>query len=297
MARTHARIYAAIWQDADFIALPAEAQRVYMLALSQPGVSFCGVVSFTARRWSNMAGDSTPESIRAAVAVLETHGFVVVDEDAEELWIRSFVRHDGVLESPNLVKRMWRDVPGIFSASIRDAFLSSLPEDAWIDESEGIAKPSARGTGNPSDNPSPTPVPIPVPSPVPNSSSVELALVSPPATACDPVAAVFLAWQHATGHHKAILDTKRKRCIAKALKHYPLEDCIDACRGVVLSPHHRGENDTRTVYDDIELVLRDSAHIEKFRDLARGDSGPAPPKLPQNAESIRRAVAAVEASR
>lgn len=125
--------------------------------------------------------------------------------------------------------------------------------------------------------------------------SVELALVSPPAT--DPVVAVFEAWQQATGHHKAVLDQKRRRRIVAALKTHPVEDLLDACRGVMLSPFHRGENDSRTVYDDLDVVLRDSAHVEKFRDLARGEAGPAPPKLPQNAESVRRAVAAVEASR
>lgn len=121
---------------------------------------------------------------------------------------------------------------------------------------------------------------------------VELALSSAAPTAViDTVEAVFFAWQEATGHHKAVLDPKRRKRITLALKTHPAEDLIDACRGVALSPFHRGENDSRTVYDDLDVVLRDSAHIEKFRDLARGE-GPAPPKLPKNAESVRRAVLA-----
>jgi len=118
---------------------------------------------------------------------------------------------------------------------------------------------------------------------------VELALVSPPATG-DPVVVIFEAWQEATGHHKAVLDPKRRAAIVKARKHYSDEDLIDACRGVHLSPHNRGENERNTPYDDIALVLRDAEHVERFRDLARGQSN-APPRLPQGAEMVRRAVA------
>ncbi len=108
---------------------------------------------------------------------------------------------------------------------------------------------------------------------------VELALVSAAPTVLAPVDAVFFAWQEATGHRKAVLDPKRRKRIVAALKTHPAEDLIDACRGVMLSPFHCGENDARTVYDDLDVVLRDSAHVEKFRDLARGETH-APPKMP-----------------
>jgi hypothetical protein len=120
---------------------------------------------------------------------------------------------------------------------------------------------------------------------------VELALVSPPATVTiDPVDAVFGAWQEHTGHHKAARTPDRVKRIREALKHYPVEDLVDACRGVHLSAHHRGENERNTVYDDIEHVLKNSKNIETFRDLARGQAN-APPRLPQGAEMVRRAVA------
>jgi hypothetical protein len=38
-------------------------------------------------------------------------------------------------------------------------------------------------------------------------------------------------------------------------------------------PFNRGENDRRTVYNDLGLLLRDAEHIEKFRDA---DQHPAP---------------------
>lgn len=113
-------------------------------------------------------------------------------------------------------------------------------------------------------------------------------------TVISPVDAVFFAWKESTGHHKAVLDKKRRAAITNALKHYSADDLADACRGVTLFPHNRGEtNGTR--YDDICLVLRDSEHIERFRDRYRGDEPRAAPRLPTNAESVRRAVASMEA--
>jgi hypothetical protein len=86
---------------------------------------------------------------------------------------------------------------------------------------------------------------------------------------------VFTAWLEAkrqlTGKPStAKLDAKRRRLITLALAAYPLIDVLDAVRGWLASPHHRGENDRRTVYNDLGLLLRDADHIERFRDLARG---------------------------
>lgn len=83
---------------------------------------------------------------------------------------------------------------------------------------------------------------------------------------------VFEEWIAVTGKtNRTVLDAKRRRLIDRALKTYPLDDVLDAVRGWRRSPHHRGENQTRTVYNDLELLLRDPAHIERFRDLERGE--------------------------
>lgn len=86
------------------------------------------------------------------------------------------------------------------------------------------------------------------------------------------LATVFAAWQEATGKQRAHLDGKRTRLINAALKDYPLEDVVDAVRGWRHVPHNRGENDRNTVYNDLELILRDAQHIERFRDAERDPS-------------------------
>lgn len=106
-------------------------------------------------------------------------------------------------------------------------------------------------------------------------TSVALAVCEPstPAAPDRPpqaVVQVFETWLAVTGRtNQTLLDAKRRRLIANALKGYPLEDVLDAVQGWRRSAHHRGENPTATVYNDLDLLLRDSSKIEKFRDLER----------------------------
>lgn len=88
---------------------------------------------------------------------------------------------------------------------------------------------------------------------------------------------VFDRWIEVTGKTgRTLLDAKRSRLIDKALKTYPLGDVLDAVAGWQNSPYHRGENQTGTVYNDLELLLRDGSHIERFRDLERNPPQPKP---------------------
>lgn len=95
------------------------------------------------------------------------------------------------------------------------------------------------------------------------------------------LAAVFDEWVAVTDRTgRTVLNEKRRRVIRKALADYPLADVLDAVRGWRKSPHNRGENDSGTVYNDIELLLRDAAHIERFRDLERsGGNGRREPSM------------------
>lgn len=97
---------------------------------------------------------------------------------------------------------------------------------------------------------------------------------------------VFDEWITSTGKtNRTVLDDKRRRTIRKALKSYPLDDVLDAVRGWKLSPHHRGDNATATVYNDLGLLLRDGEHIERFRDLQRGARSLS---TPDQMEAFRR---------
>lgn len=78
----------------------------------------------------------------------------------------------------------------------------------------------------------------------------------------DDVDLVFAHWKVTWNHPKAALDPKRTAAIKRALKGYSAADLCTSITGYQNSPHHTGQNQRQTVYDDVELFLRDSAHID-----------------------------------
>lgn len=126
MARDHARIKVSIWADPDFRALRAPLQHAYLMLTSQPRVSYCGVLEYLPRRYASMAAGLTVESIEKAIVGLVEKRFVVLDEDTEELLIRSYVRHDELLKMANPAKAMAKDYAQVLSQGLRAAILTEL---------------------------------------------------------------------------------------------------------------------------------------------------------------------------
>lgn len=83
--------------------------------------------------------------------------------------------------------------------------------------------------------------------------------------ASDDATAVFEHWRSVMGKSKrTVLDNNRKRLIQKALSSYSLDDVKAAITGCSLSPHHMGRNDRNTVYNGLDLILRNAEKIEQF---------------------------------
>jgi len=79
----------------------------------------------------------------------------------------------------------------------------------------------------------------------------------------------FTFWQTELNHPRAKLDSKRRRSIKARLKDgYTVDDIRKAITGCKQSPFHQGENDSRTIYDDIELICRNAGNLDKFINLA-----------------------------
>jgi len=79
---------------------------------------------------------------------------------------------------------------------------------------------------------------------------------------------IFDFWRvHFKKPVSVILDVKRSRAIGAAIYDYGLEGCRNAITGCSMSDFHMGRNKTKTKYNDIELILRDSQHIEQFTEI------------------------------
>ncbi len=64
------------------------------------------------------------------------------------------------------------------------------------------------------------------------------------------------------------LDDKREVLIRRAIRDFGVTDTARAVIGWKYSAFHCGDNPEGRVYNNLELLLRDAAHIEQFRDLA-----------------------------
>lgn len=90
----------------------------------------------------------------------------------------------------------------------------------------------------------------------------------------DDVRAVFTYWQKTLNHERAQLDAKRTKAIKARLKDgYSVADLCLAVDGCAKSPYHMGQNDSRAVYSDIELICRDGPKVDSFIKKAESQPG------------------------
>jgi len=91
MTRLFGQVSCSIWDDADFCALSAGAQRTYLFLFTQREITACGSLPLTLRRWSKKARE---DDLDIWLAELTDANFVLLDEDTEELLVRTFAKHD-----------------------------------------------------------------------------------------------------------------------------------------------------------------------------------------------------------
>ncbi|QVJ00409.1 hypothetical protein KGD82_16755 [Nocardiopsis eucommiae] len=132
MARTgYAKIYTRIWSDKDFIALPEQLQRGFLMLMSQGNLNAAGIIALQPRRWARFAADSTPESVTAVVNELEARRYVYADWDTEELLVRSYIRVDELWKQPNVIKGSFDDIEATLSDRLKGVLRTELERIPW----------------------------------------------------------------------------------------------------------------------------------------------------------------------
>lgn len=147
MARGHGRILTSIWEDTDFLALDESEQRLYLFLISQPNLNHAGLLDLTLRRWSRKARGLTVAELEKRIGTLEDTRFVVVDDDTEELLIRSFVRNDGVWRMPKVMGAMVSGALEISSKRLQRALLDEMDRIPLDELSDDPAKLRTGGEG------------------------------------------------------------------------------------------------------------------------------------------------------
>ncbi|MFD6113646.1 hypothetical protein ACFWG0_26535 [Streptomyces yangpuensis] len=149
MARGHGRILSSIWEDPDFLDLEEREQRLYLFLISQPNLNHAGLLDLTLRRWARKARGLNSAELEKLLQALEAARFIVMDEDTEELLIRSFIRNDGVWRMPKVMGAAVSGALEISSKRLQQALLAEM-QRIPLDELSGEPAKLRNGSEGPS---------------------------------------------------------------------------------------------------------------------------------------------------
>lgn len=182
MARSYARLAAAIWDDPEFRALPADAQLTYVMLVSQREISMCGVLTVAIHRWAGFTTAATTKSVERALKALHDARFVVLDLEAGEVLVRTFAKHNDVWKSANTAKAAARAFGAIHSAAIRNKVNGQVPpaiRHLWPEALPHTPAKVLKDLLCPGDTEDPGPLPPVDPTEAPPEGAYEGASVAP----------------------------------------------------------------------------------------------------------------------
>jgi hypothetical protein len=126
MAQDFAPLFRSIWSDADFRALPVDAQHIYMMLMSHPDRNAAGVLPLMVRKWTRLARDLSVDRLEAALTELDGRGFIVLDDETDEVLVRSHIRRTKVYRHIRLLVNALREVTEVDSSRVRLVLLQEL---------------------------------------------------------------------------------------------------------------------------------------------------------------------------
>ena len=126
MARDRANIRTDIWNDDEFRELSGPAQLLYLQLLTSATLTYAGVADWRPKRIASLSARRTSGAVNDAADELIAGLYIVVDEDTEEVLIRSFLKHDGLLQKPNVTKAMVKAFDKVYSITLKGVIVHEL---------------------------------------------------------------------------------------------------------------------------------------------------------------------------
>jgi hypothetical protein len=121
LTRDRANIRTDLWADSHWRSLTPGAQWLYLYLLSAPSLSYVGIADWRPVRIAKLGRGLSKDSVERYADELAGGRFVVVSDETEEILIRSFLRHDGLLKNPNLWKSVGLDFAAVAAPELRTA--------------------------------------------------------------------------------------------------------------------------------------------------------------------------------
>lgn len=126
MAMDYAQVRRDIWADEDFRELPQASQWLYLHVITSPTISYCGVADWRPARIAALTDDLTARDVDLAAVELEGHHYLVIDRDTEEVLVRSWVKHDGLMGKWNMAAALARTYGEVASKVLRGVIVYEL---------------------------------------------------------------------------------------------------------------------------------------------------------------------------
>lgn len=123
---SHRVIFVTIWDDPDWRKLSAGAQWTYFMMLTQKDLTKAGTMSYNPRKWAKGCEALDEAHVDRCVRELAAHRFVYLDDDTDEVLIRTYIRNDGVANQPNVLISACRAAALVSSSVLRDALAFEL---------------------------------------------------------------------------------------------------------------------------------------------------------------------------
>lgn len=126
MGREYGQIRHDLYIDDDFLNLTMPAQWFFLTLIGDSKLSYAGVAPYHLGRMAQRAGETTGRDVLLAAAELSERHFIVVDEETEEVMIRSHIRKDPFMKNPRLAVTMTKDYGNVASKRIRGVIVHEL---------------------------------------------------------------------------------------------------------------------------------------------------------------------------
>lgn len=122
----YAKVNVAIWGDQDWKKLTRDEHWLYFLLWSHPKTNAAGVADWRPGRLASSAAQTTAEDVRRIAAQLQAKRFILVDEESEEVLIRSYLKHDQRMKQPNASVSVANAYSGTASLPIQKVIVYEL---------------------------------------------------------------------------------------------------------------------------------------------------------------------------
>lgn len=126
MSRQYGKTHIKRWNSPDWRALSPIAQWLYDALVSNANLSQCGSMFWHPKVMKKLAATLTLEVLESAMQELREGLFVVLDEEVDEVLIRSFIRNDVDVTNRNMMVSVIKAWDCIGSMNLKQVVIFEL---------------------------------------------------------------------------------------------------------------------------------------------------------------------------